>query len=82
MFSRDILDRQQDPLRPALGFDAPRIQDHVPKSEMLEFVPHFKTVDARVVRRDLVKQFAQLRDIPLPVPEFVDGASLCLLGET
>ena len=60
-FSRDVFDGQQDHLRPAMRFDAPRVQDHMPQSEMLEFMAHFKTVDARVVGGDLVKQFAQLR---------------------
>jgi hypothetical protein len=55
-FSCYVFDRQQDHLRPALRSDAPRVQDHVPKSEMLEFVTHFKTVDARVASGDMEEE--------------------------
>src|SRR5580700_3638230 len=79
-FPRDVFDRQQDHLRPAMRFDAPRVEDHVPQSKMLEIVAHFKTVEARVARRDLVKQFAKFGDIPLVVAEFVDEASPRLFG--
>ena len=56
IFSCDVFDRQQDHLRPAMRFDAARVQDHVPKSEMLEFVTHFKTVVARVASGDMEEE--------------------------
>jgi len=52
----------------------------VAPAEMLEFVADFVAVDARVVRRDLAKEFAKLGDIPLAVAESVDDAAICFFG--
>ena len=43
-------------------------------SEMLEFVPHFIAIDARILIRNCAKQLSQLGYIPLAIAEFVDHA--------
>ena len=62
-----------------LHFHAVRIQQHGTRAQIEEIMLYLEIINAGVLFCDLSQQLPQLRDIPLPVPEFVNQIALSVL---
>ena len=71
----EVVDREQDEL---VMIDAASVQHHDATPDLLELVFDLETVEGVVVGQNVFAQFAQLRNVPLPVAKLIDGEALCL----
>jgi hypothetical protein len=65
-----------------LHFNPAGIEPHVPLPEVGEIVFHLEIVHAGVPRDNFLQQFAQLRNVPLPVAQFINQTPFCFFRAT
>src|ERR1700683_3925441 len=74
---RHIFNGQQNKRMPRLQFHPAGIQQHVSRSEMRKFMAHLESVHPRISWNNFLQQFAQLRNIPLPVTQRINQMPFC-----
>ena len=65
-----------------LHFNPAGIEPHVQLPEVGEIVFHLEIVHAGVPRDNFLQQFAQLRNVPLPVAQFINQTPFCFFRAT